>query len=225
MEKIKVLLAEDEIGLATIVKESLESRNFEVMLAQDGKEALAFYRRFPFDILVLDVMMPEMDGFSLTREIRLENKSVPIIMLTSKSQTADVVYGFKSGANDYLKKPFSIEELIVRIEALLDRPADHMENAPVSLGTYTFDFNRQILQNADEEHQLTFMEAQLLQLLLQNKNEVVSRSVILNKIWGSDTFFNGRSLDVFITKMRRKLAADPNVKIINIRGYGYKIIC
>lgn len=225
MEKIKVLLAEDEIGLATIVKESLESRNFEVMLAQDGKEALAFYRRFPFDILVLDVMMPEMDGFSLTREIRQENKSVPIIMLTSKSQTADVVYGFKSGANDYLKKPFSIEELIVRIEALLDRPADHMENAPVSLGTYTFDFNRQILQNADEEHQLTFMEAQLLQLLLQNKNEVVSRSVILNKIWGSDTFFNGRSLDVFITKMRRKLAADPNVKIINIRGYGYKIIC
>lgn len=220
-----MLLAEDEIGLATIVKESLESRNFEVMLAQDGKEALAFYRRFPFDILVLDVMMPEMDGFSLTREIRLENKSVPIIMLTSKSQTADVVYGFKSGANDYLKKPFSIEELIVRIEALLDRPADHMENAPVSLGTYTFDFNRQILQNADEEHQLTFMEAQLLQLLLQNKNEVVSRSVILNKIWGSDTFFNGRSLDVFITKMRRKLAADPNVKIINIRGYGYKIIC
>lgn len=177
-----MLLAEDEIGLATIVKESLESRNFEVMLAQDGKEALAFYRRFPFDILVLDVMMPEMDGFSLTREIRLENKSVPIIMLTSKSQTADVVYGFKSGANDYLKKPFSIEELIVRIEALLDRPADHMENAPVSLGTYTFDFNRQILQNADEEHQLTFMEAQLLQLLLQNKNEVVSHSVILNKI-------------------------------------------
>jgi DNA-binding response OmpR family regulator len=224
MDKIRMLLAEDETALATIVKESLETRNFEVTVCDNGKDALTIYQKNKFDVLVLDVMMPEKDGFTLTQEIRQENKSIPIIMLTSKSQTADVVYGFKNGANDYLKKPFSIEELIVRIESLLDRQNQNVEKKKFRLGTYEFDFSKQTLQFKNEVHTLTFMEAKLLLMLIENKNEIVDRSAILINIWGSDTFFNGRSLDVFITKLRKKLSSDPTVKIINSRGHGYKIV-
>lgn len=224
MEKIKALLAEDEPSLATIVKESLETRNFEVTVAPDGKKALELYHKEAFDILLLDVMMPEKDGFTLTREIRQANKTIPIIMLTSKSQTTDVVHGFKTGANDYIKKPFSIEELIVRIEALVGRQNQNTDQKNFPIGTYAFDFSKQTLQIGDLVHSLTYMEAQLLLILVENKNDIVDRTIILKKIWGSDTFFNGRSLDVFITKLRKKLAGDPNVKIINSRGQGYKIV-
>ncbi len=224
MNKIKVLLAEDETALATIVKESLETRNIEVMIAENGKEAFKLYQEHIFDVLVFDVMMPEKDGFTLTKEIRQENKSIPIIMLTSKSQTSDVVFGFKNGANDYIKKPFSIEELIVRIESLLGRQKPNNENKQFQIGTYVFDFSKQTLQCNNEVHTLTFMEAKLLLMLLENKNEIVDRSLILKNIWGSDTFFNGRSLDVFITKTRKKLSSDPSVTIINSRGHGYKIV-
>lgn len=224
MDKIRMLLAEDETALANIVKESLETRNFEVTVCDNGKDALTIYQKNKFDVLVLDVMMPEKDGFTLTREIRQENKSIPIIMLTSKSQTADVVYGFKNGANDYLKKPFSIEELIVRIESLLGRQNQNVEKKKFRLGTYEFDFSKQTLKFKNEVHALTFMEAKLLLMLIENKNEIVDRSAILINIWGSDTFFNGRSLDVFITKLRKKLSSDPTVKIINSRGHGYKIV-
>ena len=175
-------------------------------------------------MLVFDVMMPEKDGFTVTREIRQGNKSIPIIMLTSKSQTSDVILGFKNGANDYLKKPFSIEELIVRIESLLGRKDQNVEKKKYILGTYEFDFSKQTLQFEKEVHTLTFMEAKLLFMLLENKNEIIDRSAILKSIWGSDTFFNGRSLDVFITKLRKKLSSDPDIKIINSRGQGYKIV-
>lgn len=223
MDKIKALLAEDEISLATIVKESLETRNFEVTVASDGKEVLEIYHKGGFDILILDVMMPEKDGFTVTQEIRQENKTIPIIMLTSKSQTSDVVAGFKNGANDYLKKPFSIEELIVRIESLVGRKVEKNLNKNVKIGVYDFDFSKQTISNSYELYNLTFMEAQLLLMLVENKNDIVDRSTILKKIWGSDTFFNGRSLDVFITKIRKKLSNDPNIQIINSRGHGYKI--
>lgn len=224
MDKIRVLLAEDEIALATIVKESLETRNFEVIVSENGKIAFELYQENKFHILVFDVMMPEKDGFMLTQEIRKENKDIPIIMLTSKSQPNDVVYGFKNGANDYLKKPFSIEELIVRIESLLGRKIQNEFNKKFDLGTYVFDFSKQTLHYNLESHNLTFMEAKLLLMLIENKNNIVERSVILKHIWGGDTFFNGRSLDVFITKLRKKLTYDNNIKIINSRGHGYKIV-
>jgi DNA-binding response OmpR family regulator len=224
MEKIKILLAEDEMALATIVKESLETRNFEVNHAPNGLEALALVKENQFDVLVLDIMMPEMNGLNLAKEIRRFNSSVPIIMLTAKSQTSDVVDGFKHGANDYLKKPFSMEELIVRIEALVGRIKHQSQTKDFQIGTYSFDFAKQTLIREDELHNLTFMEAQLLLMLLENRDEIVNRSNILVKIWGSDTFFNGRSLDVFITKLRRKLSSDPNIKIINSRGHGYKLV-
>ncbi len=224
MDNIKMLLAEDETALATIIKESLETRNFDVTVAENGKAAFELYQKNKFDVLVLDVMMPEKDGFTLTQDIRQENNSIPIIMLTSKSQTADVVFGFKNGANDYLKKPFSIEELIVRIESLLGRQNQNVLNKKINIGTYAFNFSKQTLEHNQELQTLTFMEAQLLLMLIEHKNDIVARSVILKKIWGSDTFFNGRSLDVFITKIRKKLSSDPNIKIINSRGHGYKIV-
>jgi DNA-binding response OmpR family regulator len=224
MDKIRVLLAEDETALSTILKESLETRNFEVIVADNGNMAFTTYKNNKFDILVLDVMMPEKDGFTLTKEIRQENKTIPILMLTSKSQTSDVIYGFKNGANDYLKKPFSIEELIVRIESLLGRKHQNIEKKIIRFGMYELDFSKQNLQCLNEIHSLTFMEAKLLLMLLESKNEIVDRSEILKNIWGSDTFFNGRSLDVFITKLRKKLINDPNVKIINSRSQGYKIV-
>lgn len=224
MDTINVLLAEDEIALATIVKESLETRNFLVTMANNGKEALELFQVNNYDVLLLDVMMPEKDGFTLIHEIRQYNKFIPIIVLTSKSQTSDVVHGFKTGANDYLKKPFSIEELIVRIESLVGRQSQQSKNKVFKLGNYVFDFAKQTMQCQTKDHPLTFMEAKLLLILIDNKNEIVDRSLILKKIWGSDTFFNGRSLDVFITKLRKKLSDDPNIKIINSRGNGYKIV-
>lgn len=224
MERITALLAEDEASLATIVKESLLTQNIDISIANNGNEAWILYQKAKFDIVILDVMMPEKDGFAVAKDIRLENKEIPIIMLTSKSQTADVVYGFKNGANDYLKKPFSLEELIVRIESLVGRKKLNSVNTIFELGNYVFYFNKQMLQNSTEVFSLTYMEAKLLKLLIENRNEIVSKSYILKTIWGHDTFFNGRSLDVFITKLRKKLSQDKNIKIINSRGHGFKIV-
>jgi DNA-binding response OmpR family regulator len=224
MEKIKALLAEDEIALATIVQETLQTRNIDVTVAPDGKQALRLYLTQAFDVLVLDVMMPGKNGFDLAREIRAGDKTIPIIMLTSKSQTEDVVEGFKSGANDYLKKPFSIGELIIRIEALVARGQQNIQENEFEIGNYHFDFGKQTLAYQNHEYSLTSMEAEILLMLIENKNTVVDRSVMLRKIWGDDTFFNGRSLDVFITKLRKKLDQDASVKILNSRGKGYKII-
>jgi DNA-binding response OmpR family regulator len=223
MDQIRVLLAEDEDALATIIKESLETKSMEVSVARNGKEALDLFHKRNFDILLLDVMMPEKDGFTVTKEIRQENKWIPIIMLTSKSQTTDVIFGFKNGANDYVRKPFSIEELIVRIESLLGRQNQNSNYKPIKIGSYEFDFPKQLLVHKDELHSLTFMEAKLLLLLINNKNNILDRTVILKEIWGSDTFYSGRSMDVFITKLRKKLASDPDIQIINSRGHGYKI--
>ncbi|MFK8060060.1 MAG: response regulator transcription factor [Polaribacter sp.] len=225
MSKIKVLLAEDEASLGMIVKESLESRNFTVFLAENGEEALTLYQSEKPDILVLDVMMPLKDGFTLAKEIRLENKAIPIIFLTAKSQTSDVLEGFKHGGNDYLKKPFSMEELIVRIKSLLNRVALKPNNESIKIGEYVFNSTKQTLLFNNEEQQLTHRETQLLLHLFEKKNEVLDRTFILNKLWGNDDFFNARSMDVFISKLRKKLKKDANIQIINIRGFGYKLIC
>jgi len=222
---IKVLLAEDESALGTIVKESLESRNFEVIYCTDGEEAMMAYKNEAPDILVLDVMMPKMDGFSVAKTVRQLNSAIPIIFLTAKSRTVDVIEGFGNGANDYIKKPFSMEELIVRINALLDRPLAKQKESWQKIGVFDFNLSKQVLKSKESEQLLTSREAQLLHQLIQHKNELTDRSVILNQLWGNDDFFNARSMDVFITKLRKRLKEDPNVQILNIRGYGYKLIC
>ncbi len=222
--KIKLLLAEDELALAQIIKESLETRHFEVVLCHNGQEAFdAFLSQKP-EILVLDVMMPKKDGFSVAKDIRKIDKQVPIIFLTAKSQTQDVVEGFTLGGNDYLKKPFSMEELIVRIHALLGRASKEKRQATITIGNYRFDPVKQTLACEESTETLTHRETALLLLLIENKNEIIDRSVLLKKIWGDDDFFNGRSMDVFMTKLRKKLSHDPSIQIINIRSQGYKLI-
>ena len=225
-EIIDILLAEDEPSLGLIIKESLETRNFQVHLAKDGKEAFELYKSIDPKLLVLDVMMPKKDGFTLAKEIRQEDETIPIIFLTAKSQTQDVVEGFTIGGNDYLKKPFSMEELIVRINNLLQRTLIQKKAEIINVGAYTFNFPKQQLQFKEEEPSpLTHREAHLLFHLIKNKNQVLDRSLILKKLWGDDDFFNGRSMDVFITKLRKKLKKDESIQIINVRGYGYKLIC
>lgn len=224
MSKIKILLAEDEASLGMIVKESLESRDFNVFLASNGEEAFTIYQNEKPDILVLDVMMPKKDGFTLAKEIRQENKRIPIIFLTAKSQTSDVLEGFQLGGNDYLKKPFSMEELIVRIKSLLNRIEFQTNLEAIEIGKYQFNFTKQTLSYNEKTFQLTSREAELLFQLSEKKNELLDRTFILNKLWGNDDFFNARSMDVFISKLRKKLQYDPNIQIINVRGFGYKLI-
>jgi len=226
MSKIKVLLAEDELSLGMIIQESLESRDFKVSLCTDGQKAWDEYQRCKPDVLVLDVMMPKKDGFSLAEQIRKTDPYTPIIFLTSKSQTEDVVKGFRIGANDYIRKPFSMEELIVRIKAQLDRLRIRQNQSDwIAVGNYSFHPTKQLLKFKEQESTLTAREASLLQILAENANQVTDRSLILTQIWGSDDFFNTRSMDVFITKLRKKLLEDPSIQILNIRGFGYKLVC
>ncbi|NER18834.1 response regulator transcription factor [Spongiivirga citrea] len=224
-KKIKILLAEDEPALGQIVKESLETRDFKVIFCEDGETAYQLYEEENPEVLVLDVMMPKKDGFTLAKEIRKGNATIPIIFLTAKSQTNDVVDGFKHGGNDYLKKPFSMEELIIRIHALLDRAYLKEEKKTISISSYEFNYTKQQLQFQEEIINLTHREAELLFHLTEKKNEILDRSFILKKIWGDDDFFNARSMDVFITKLRKKLKKDIAIQIVNVRGYGYKLIC
>lgn len=221
-----ILLAEDEPALGLIIKESLETRNFKVFLAENGVEAYTIYQKEDIELLVLDVMMPKKDGFTLAKEIRMEDDTIPIIFLTAKSQTQDVVEGFTIGGNDYLKKPFSMEELIARINNLLNRTKLQKTSETLKIGTFVFNFTKQTLQyKKDDRVQLTHRETHLLFHLIKNKNEVLERSLILNKLWGNDDFFNARSMDVFITKLRKKLKQDETIQIVNVRGFGYKLIC
>ncbi len=223
-DKIKLLLAEDEAALGQILKESLETRDFEVILCENGDKAFEKYKSESPEILVLDVMMPKKDGFTLAKEIRAIDDTIPIIFLTAKSQTTDVVEGFSIGGNDYLKKPFSIEELIVRVYNLVSRTKTQTHSEVITIGNYTFDFPKQHLKFKEGDHvQLTHREAHLLFHLIKNKNRVLERSVILNKLWGTDDFFSARSMDVFISKLRKKLSRDNTLQIINVRGFGYKL--
>lgn len=224
-KRITILLAEDEPALGQIIKESLETRNFEVLLCDNGEKALHVYEQENPKLLVLDVMMPKKDGFTLAKDIRMINTEIPIIFLTAKSQTQDVVEGFHIGGNDYLKKPFSMEELIVRINNLLKRTHVQKTAEILNIGAYVFDFPKQLLKHDGNTIQLTHREAHLLYHLVKNRNKVLDRSEILKKLWGNDDFFSARSMDVFITKLRKKLQHDTDVQIINVRGFGYKLIC
>ena len=225
-----LLLVEDELSLARIVQDSLETRGFTVLHAPDGEQGLRLFRAQPPDLVVADVMLPVRDGFDLARHIRRENTTVPIIFLTARSQPADVVQGFELGGNDYLRKPFSMDELVVRIRALLGRPAvaaPVLASGPLAIGRYRFDHPQQRLRLADgsqPEATLTHREAELLKCLLDQRNQVLTRTAVLQALWGDDSFFNGRSLDVFITRLRRYLRHDPQVQIVNVRGVGYKLL-
>lgn len=230
MDKIKVLLAEDETSLAHIIRESLEERNFSVILCANGEQAFEQYNKQKPDILALDVMMPKSDGFEVAKKIREKDSITPIIFITARSQVKDVVTGFELGANDYLKKPFSVEELIVRIKSLLRHKRTIIASAKkpelqlVNIGTIIFNPTKNVIQHNGSIIHLTARESELLHQLCQPNMESVSRKTLLQKIWGNDNIFNARSLDVFITRLRRHLAADPNVQLINIRGIGYKLV-
>ncbi|SHM48812.1 response regulator transcription factor [Chitinophaga sp. CF418] len=226
----KVLLIEDEWQLGQIVKDSLEMRGFEMLYAADGKEGLRLYQEHKPDVVVLDIMMPNMDGFTVTTEIRRQDNTTPIIFLTAKSQTTDVVKGFELGGNDYLKKPFSMDELIVRIKALLHRFKEAPEATSsagadvIQIGQYMFNYTKQTLTRNNNTEFLSHREAEILRRLSENLNQVMERKTVLLDLWGDDSFFNARSMDVFITKLRRYLKDDPRVQIVNIRGVGYKLI-
>ncbi len=227
MKKIKLLLVEDEVVLGNIVKESLETRDFEVTYCTDGEKGWQAFQRERPDICVFDIMMPTKDGFSLTKEVRLIDPIIPIIFLTAKSQLQDLIKGFELGANDYIKKPFSMEELIVRIKSLLKHQKTVQRIQPQTqwaLGQFNFDSTKQLLTHHQIEKRLTHRESEILQLLCENQNKVLERKAVLLKLWGDDSFFNARSMDVFITKLRKYLKLDTSIEIVNIRGIGYKLI-
>jgi DNA-binding response OmpR family regulator len=226
MKKTKVLYVEDETFLAKIVSETLESRGFDVVLEEDGGKAVQKFAEVKPDVCVLDIMLPNKDGFSIADEIREKDTEVPIIFLSAKSQTGDVLSGFKSGANDYIRKPFSIEELIVRIENVLrNRTAAPSEDRnEVAISSYTFNMKRQTLSHPAEQRKLSYRESELLKLLYENRDKIVERSEILTLLWGSDSFFNSRTLDVYITKLRGYLKHDPAIEIITIKGIGYRFV-
>ena len=227
MSKLKVLYVEDELFLGKIVRESLETRGYEVIMESDGAKVLESFTKNAPDICVLDVMLPNKDGFTIADEIRELNEDVPIIFLTAKTQTEDVVKGFQLGGNDYIRKPFSMEELIVRIQNLVQKKRENhskIVNDTVRIGNYQFQLNRQVLSNEKEERKLSYRESELLKLLYENRDKIIDRKEILTLLWGNDSFFNSRNLDVYITKLRSYLRNDPSLEIITIKGIGYRFV-
>lgn len=227
MSKIKVLYVEDEVFLGKIVKESLESRGYHVVMESDGAKVLDLFLRVQPDICVLDVMLPNKDGFTIAEEIRAKDLQVPILFLTAKTQTEDLVKGFTLGGNDYIRKPFSMEELIIRIENALrsrteSRPLPGGEE--LKLGQFTFHPKRQTLTIKGEEKKLSFRESELLKLFYEHRDSIIDRKDILNLLWGNDSFFNSRNLDVYVTKLRGYLKEDPRMEIITIKGVGYRFV-
>jgi len=226
MAKIKILYVEDEPFLGRIVKESLESRDYEVNMVADGKDAMSLFRQVNPDICVLDVMLPNKDGYAIALSVRQINPSIPIIFVTAKTQNEDVIKGFEAGGNDYLRKPFSMEELIVRVNNLLSltKRNNPTITESVTLGKFEFVPNRYELKQGNTSRKLSHREAILLQILCENRNNTVSRKDILMRVWGDDSFFNSRNLDVYITKLRDYLKEDPSIEIITIKGVGYHFV-
>ncbi|MCB0529090.1 MAG: response regulator transcription factor [Lewinellaceae bacterium] len=228
MEKVKLLYVEDEPFLGKIVRESLESRAFEVCMVGDGAEVITALERFQPDICVLDVMLPNRDGFSLAEEIRRKKPALPIVFVTAKNQTEDVLRGFATGGNDYLRKPFSMEELIARLHNLLALSKGKTQqldpNEGVQIGKYSFYPLKYELRRDGSTRKLSARETDLLKTLVENRNFTVARKDILLKVWGDDNFFNSRNLDVYITKLRDYLREDPAIEIITIKGVGYHFV-
>jgi two-component system OmpR family response regulator len=221
-----ILLAEDDDNLGQLLQTFLKAKGYQVELARNGKHAYEKYTDGHFDFCIFDVMMPEMDGFTLAKEVRLIDPKIPILFLTAKAMKEDKLEGFESGADDYMTKPFTMEELLARIEAILRRtaPSDNDENEMQQIGNIQYEPVSRILHLKEENKKLTTKEGQLLHLLCKNRNEVLDRQAALRAIWGDDNYFNGRSMDVYIAKLRKLLKEDERIEILNIHGKGFKLI-
>jgi DNA-binding response OmpR family regulator len=227
MSKVKVLYVEDELFLGKIVKESLESRGFEVIMEPDGSKVMAIFKKMQPDICVLDVMLPNKDGFEIAEEMRELNETVPILFVSARTQTDDVVKGFTLGANDYIRKPFSMEELIVRIHNALrnkEEISSKITGDAVTIGKFLFNVHRQVLEKGGNEKKLSFRESELLKIFYENRDKIIERKDILNLLWGNDSFFNSRNLDVYVTRLRSYIREDETLEILTIKGIGYRFV-
>lgn len=226
-DRPNILLVEDDTNLGFVVQDVLKRKGYRVHLCHDGKEGLMQFNQHAYDLCVLDVMLPHKDGFSLAEDIRLTDVHTPIIFLTAKSQTEDRIAGFKAGGDDYITKPFSHEELLLRVEAILRRTrgkADSERQREVfTMGAYTFDHRNVTLAHPEETRKLTKKESDVLRLLCMHQDQVLPRELVLNMVWGDDSYFLGRSLDVFISRLRKYLRHDENVRIVNVHGVGFKL--
>jgi two-component system OmpR family response regulator len=227
MKNKKILLAEDDNNLGLLLRNYLIAKKYDATLCINGKEALESFQKNEYNICIIDIMMPEMDGLTLAREVRKISLNIPVIFLTAKNQKDDIIEGFITGADDYITKPFSMEELLYRIEAILRRvtePVGHKKEEQYSIGEYSFDTLKQLLSFREQTIKLTTKESELLELLCRHKNEILERNYALKAIWIDDNYFNARSMDVYITKLRKYLKKDPDVKILNVHGKGYKLL-
>ena len=227
MDKQRILVVDDDHEIVRAIAINLEREGFEVLCAYDGMQALDLAMNNEIQLIIIDVMMPKMDGFEMVRRIRQTDKQTPVLFLTARSAINDVVEGFELGANDYLKKPFGMQELIIRIKALMGKAFSFTEQKPSSrfeIGSYLFDPVAQTLLRAGERQELSHRESEILKRLCENRNQVVNTQDVLLDLWGDDSFFNSRSLHVFITKLRHKLSQDEQIRIVNVRGIGYKLI-
>jgi DNA-binding response OmpR family regulator len=225
-KKMRVILSEDDENLGSLLREYLIAKGYDTDLYPDGEAAFKGFQKNQYDLCIFDVMMPKKDGFSLAKDVRMINSEIPIIFLTAKNMKEDVIEGFRIGADDYMTKPFSMEELIFRIEAILRRTMGEADNTQVvfKLGRFTFDARKQTLSDANDSTKLTTKESELLRLLCVNANKVLERNYALKTIWVDDNYFNARSMDVYITKLRKHLKDEEGIEIINIHGKGYKLI-
>ncbi len=226
--KPKILLVEDDPNLGGLLLEYLQAKDYDAVLAPNGKEGLNLFKNNVFDVCIFDVMMPVMDGFTLAREVRKIDTETPIVFLTAKSMKEDTIEGFNAGGDDYLTKPFSMEELLLRLKAILRRTKNqtltNSDQNNFEIGEYSFDFNLQKLEVKGNAQKLTTREAELLKLLCINVNDVLDRTFALKSIWHDDNYFNGRSMDVYIAKLRKYLKEDPNLEIVNVHGKGFKLL-
>ncbi len=227
--KKRILLAEDDANLGSLLRNYLQAKEYETTLFVNGRAALEHFFAGIFDLCILDIMMPEMDGLALAKALRTIDPAIPVIFLTARNQDDDIIEGFKTGADDYITKPFNMEELLYRIEAIFRRttgPVVEVKNEELhQIGGYTFDSKRQLLNFGDHQISLTTKESELLMLLYRHRNEILERNYALRNIWIDDNYFNARSMDVYITRLRKYLKKDPEVKILNIHGKGYRLIC
>jgi DNA-binding response OmpR family regulator len=224
--KVKLLLVEDDTNLGFVIKDQLNNEGYQVQLCVNGAEALNTFNNSTFDLCIFDVMMPKIDGFTLAKEIRKQNSQIPILFLSARSMVEDKIEGFKVGGDDYLTKPFSMEELQMRINALLKRvniKGNDTKSTTLKIGDYIFDYENFTLYHPNFNKTLTRKEAEILKILTAHINNVVEREIVLNAVWGQDDYFVGRSLDVFITKLRKYLSEDASIQIQNVHGVGFKL--
>ena len=223
----RVILLEDDANLGTVLQEHLQMHGFDVTLCPDGEQGLVVWRPNEFELCLVDVMMPKRDGFSFAEEVRRRDKEIPIIFLTARSMKEDKIHGFKVGCDDYITKPFSVEELMLRIEAVLRRTSGRSVSATTDefeIGSYRFQYSRQLLTRGEHEQKLTPKESELLRFLCMNPNRTILREEALREVWNDDSYFAGRSMDVFVSRLRKYLKEDPSIEIMGVHGKGFRLV-